>query len=73
MLHSYQMPTTDCCQPKMSVEQRGAQADCSEASCKPASGATAWSAQQSKARSAGNAGSQMTATVLVSNGRTASA
>jgi 2,4-dienoyl-CoA reductase-like NADH-dependent reductase (Old Yellow Enzyme family) len=73
MLHSYQMPTTDCCQPAMTHDYRVAQASCTEASCKPASGATAWSAQQSKARSAGMSGAQMTATVFVSNGRTASA
>ncbi len=70
-LSTHQMHTSDCCQPAMTHEQRGAQADCNEASCPPASGATAWKSQQATARSAGNAGAQMSATVFVSRGRTA--
>jgi hypothetical protein len=71
-LSTHQMHTSDCCQPAMTHEQRGCQADCYELHA-PASGATAWKSQQATARSAGNAGSQMSATVFVSRGRTASA
>lgn len=65
-------PEPDCCQPAMTHVQRGAQADCTEASCSPTSGAPAWNSQHAKARSAGVQGSQMGATVFVTRGRTAS-
>jgi len=65
-------PESDCCQPAMTHVQRGAQADCTESSCRPTSSAPAWNSQHATARSAGQAGSKMSASVFVTRGRQAS-
>lgn len=71
MLHSREIaPESDCCQKPMTHRQRGEQAMCSEASCKPEGGG--WKQQHAKARSAGMAVARHSATGYGSRGRSAS-
>lgn len=66
--------THDCCPPAASVVQRGAQSDCTEASCSHAQTNTAsgWNAQHAVARSAGKSAERKVATSFASRGRSAS-